>query len=290
MQNRRFRYVLASFLCVMGCFARYASAASDRRFSLSFSGGMGYLADTEWFRDLQGQDLKLAGQALGVISPHLAVVRDGYGFERVWPEFTLEAAYRLTSRFSLGLGAGYVSRKWMLAGRFERRTFIPEDTANFDFSHEYRLAYFPVYLCAVYEAFQTRTSTFGAQAAVSFDILKLDHVDERADTYFSRVDGQYKQYGETVTQDGAGAHALGMRAGIFGERRLTEALATFITVEFRLSPVGEVFGSSVRSATLKSNDKLIYDTREVRTRESVQPGHSFVMTGPVVRGGIKVRF
>ncbi len=287
MLDNRLRHFLGLFLSLVTCHPGLASASPEQKISFSVSGGIGYLADVEWFRSVRSHDLELVGEVLG---SSFSVAKDGYAVERVLPEFYLEAAYRPTSRLSLGAGAGYSSQKWILTGRFERRTFIPEDTANFHFSHDARMTYVPVYLFAAYDALMTRTASFGVRAAVGYDILRLDYVYNRDNTYFSRLDGAYKDYREKVTQESAGTEAWGLRLALCGERRLTDALATFITVEFRVAPLGEVFGSAVRTATLKSNDRLVYDIREVLPREPVQPGHRFGLTGPVVRGGLKVGF
>lgn len=285
-KKRRMR--IHFLLLVLGFWLGHpAFAAPQRKFSVSFSGGMSYLASDEWFRGIRGGDLALVGEVLG---SSFAIVRDGYGFERIGPEFSLEAAYRLTPRLSLGLGVGYLSRKWTLAGRFERRSFIPEDTANFDLSHAFKMTAFPISLYAAFEAVRTRTAVFGLTAAASFDVLRMDYNYDRHNTFFSRFDGAYKEYWETVAQDDAHIEAVGLRLGVFGERRLTEALATFVTAEFRLSPLGEVYGPYVRTSTFKSNDQLVYDVRETLPRRSVQPGTRFILTGPVLRGGLKVSF
>lgn len=278
---------LSLLLCVAASGGTPPASDDASRFTVRVSAGTGWLMSDEWFRDLHEQDI---AQRIERTGPGFVTLEDEYSHGRLLPEFACEALFRLGPRFRVGIGAEYVRRTWNFIGRFERRSMIPEATAKYRVSRFYRAALLPVYLTAALEILKSRAMALSITGAAGLDILGMKHVYERENSFFSPFDGEFKEFRERVTFEDGRAQSIELRLGLLGERRLGSGLGAFAAVEFRLSPAGELYGRSVRESVFKSNDATIYDIREEVPRSSINPGHSFLFSGPLLRAGLSLSF
>ncbi|MDD8015316.1 MAG: hypothetical protein PHX45_06450 [Acidobacteriota bacterium] len=278
---------LSFLFCVAAAGGAPAAPDGASRFTARISVGAGWLMSDEWFRDLHERD---RAQRIERTGPDFVTLEDDYSHGRLLPEFACEFFCRVGPRFRVGIGAGYVRRTWNFIGRFERRSMIPEATAKYRVSRFYRAAILPVYLTGALEVLKSPAMALSITGAAGLDILGMKHVYERENSFFSPFDGEFKEFRERTTFEDGRAQSVELRVGLLGERRLTSGLGAFASVEFRLSPAGELYGRGVRESVFKSNGATIYDVREEVPRSSVNPGHRFLFSGPVLRAGLSLAF
>ncbi len=285
--NRR-AAVFSSVLAFSLAFGGTSSVRADEpRITVRISGGIGWLMSDEWFRDLRDQD---AAQRVETGGPDFATLEERYGFERILPEFSAEVLVRVAPRLRIGLGAGYLRQTWNFAGRFERRSLIPEARADYRVSRSYRATVVPLFLAAEFEFLKSPSTALCVTGAAGVDLLGMKHVYEREYSFFGPFDGEFKEVSERTTFDGGRSQSVDLRLGVLAERRLAPGLATFAAAEFRFSPVGEVYGPSARESVFKSNGTTIYDVREEVPRSSINPDRRFPLSGPVLRAGLAISF
>jgi len=261
--------------------------AGKSSISLTLSGRIGCLLNRDWFVSIPEDDLIAVNEVMG---PGTTLAESRYGIEKILPGLGLELLLPISNPLSLGLGINYTPRKWTLAGRYERKSAIPEDLATYDVSRTFSIHAFSFYAAASLRLLYIRNTDLSLVAGLSYNVLCMDYRYRLDHGFRSFWSGQKMMFRETITSEDARAGHFGFHMGFEAAGKLTGHLALTLSALFSHVPFGKVRGNLQDDTALYNDGRLNYQMSLTTRGIHLNAGKRFSLTSIAVQSGLRFLF